>query len=652
MMAATSDSGRAGKDAAAASVPASGQAQHGSVGAYTHVQNFGMAFAAPDSGKVRDDSAVSNGAAQRPWSTGNAVYGDLGGGVTTHGMAFTSDGQKHRQSDSGVSSTAFGLVQQPAGALAHDMFALSGLYPASRDSSARTATRDDAALGIAAPGAVQHPIGAGAHDTLAFAGGLVPAAPGADSGQRGARDDSAAPGGSRAATVAPMAMMPGGAGGDGGAGGLFGGALMAMGSDRGSAAALRDSVPAQRGAQQFQFSLPGGAPTHMGAGSDRAYTGDSLAAGAAGRGTAAHTLSMADYGMSIGNGAHAGAMTSHVRDSGRAHDSAAGGTLAHGAFAFAQNMLASISSASDASIKPGSADAHVSTRGQSPAVAANIAPGGWAAAPQASDRSFTGDSTAAGGHQLMRGAGFDSAGLFAGGGAGGAPPVASDGLARFDSVARTAGVARDGSDYGMGMAFGGGVHAASDVGGKRGLGDAVSSAAGVMGDGTLLGLGQAASAMTNLTMGTDRIGGLSDAYAGAPLNATNKTFYWTGQSMGSGNFDVMTSESDRGKDDDGVRNLMRIDHTTAMNDAFAAAHLSTFGLAAPFRHEYKTTERAGLVIPNQETLRLFTHPIHHHRNQKAAAQLAHSNWHNNNRNPVMNMMDSAYESDVAASDVD
>jgi hypothetical protein len=616
----------------------------GLAGTYAgYAANGGVSMGAPDSWRARDDAATHSSQAQRPLATGNTMYGDLGAAVHSI-MATAQDGARHSSGvDSQALGTARGQLQHPGGGAGVHDTNTPNLAPASRD-GARRGALDSAA--VSAQQASQQQMAA--MSTLFSMGGAAgqPMAASDRALGRGGGDSGASIAGARQTAVTA----------DGGVGayptGMASGVGLAAASDRVNRASMSDGNALQRAMQEFQNAVPSGTVV-MGqpaAGSDRAFVSDS-AIGVAGRPLMHHSFTMEAYGA--GNGA-AGAMSTSVRDSGRAHDSSAAPAAQSNNFGFdfTSAMRAGLSTASDAGAKPGHGDSLAAVRGQNMALPDTAAGGVWSLAPSGADTTFANDSRVANTLQLMRGATFDPYGMQAGGGVGGAPLGASDALQRFDSIARPIAVARDASALGLGMAFGGAIAAGSDrYKGTAGQ-DAVIGTVNAQPDGTLPADGRPTSAMSTLTMASDRIGGLNESVA-PPHISTSKTFFWTGQSMGTGNFEFMANEGDKANDADAVSNLMRIDHTTALGNAFAMAHPSTFGLAAPFRHEYKTCERAGLFIENQETKRLFNHPIHKQRNEKAAAHLARSAWHAANRHPVMDVFDaSAYESDVANSDAD
>jgi hypothetical protein len=138
----------------------------------------------------------------------------------------------------------------------------------------------------------------------------------------------------------------------------------------------------------------------------------------------------------------------------------------------------------------------------------------------------------------------------------------------------------------------------------------------------------------------------------APVS-NNRTLYWTGQSVAPGDLPGGTglSEMDShgdSRDDFGPQAL----HTSLIREAYTRAHPSTRGDAAEFRNQYHTALRKGLVEPNMETLRATMNPQRVLMEQAMAVQLARSAAAQANPDPIMCRTIDAYESDVAASDME
>lgn len=147
-------------------------------------------------------------------------------------------------------------------------------------------------------------------------------------------------------------------------------------------------------------------------------------------------------------------------------------------------------------------------------------------------------------------------------------------------------------------------------------------------------------------------GYVGDEITNARPMSNNRTLFWTGQGMGDANANAMFPEGTPGNED--VTTLdVSLDQESAIRNVYASQHPSTFGMAAPFRNTYTTQLRAGVVIPNLESGRMWSHPHNQQRERVAAEQLRRSQHAADNRHEVMNLWNSELDSDYASgSDAD
>jgi hypothetical protein len=138
------------------------------------------------------------------------------------------------------------------------------------------------------------------------------------------------------------------------------------------------------------------------------------------------------------------------------------------------------------------------------------------------------------------------------------------------------------------------------------------------------------------------------ALAGEAVRVSNsKTLAWTGAAMGSSNIELTFADSGyRGDVNTAVADYSTVTHR--LFDNAALQHAWAYGKGAESRAEFPcvTSDRAGIIIPNLQTIRAAIDPSRAVVNAAAERRLAKAAAARAKPAPVMSLSDVAYESDV------